>query len=352
MRRTLVAVLAAASLGLVACGTDSGPETASESETINVTIAQAGDFLGFSSLYVAQQKGFFRDNKLNVTIVKSSGGPQVMAAVLAGQAQFSTSTVGEIFNAWAQGQKVQVIAPFAHQSNVVCGISPTVLSRLNIPAGATWQDKARALKGLKIGVTSAAGSVALTAKYMLKNAGLNPDTDMQITAIGVDSAAWVAAMKQGQIDAMCSGIPIPEAVIATGAAVEFLSPAKGEVPVLAGMTDQTLSTTADWASKNPQAVQRLVKSIAQAQEFIKNSPDEAATVVKQAGFANLDDAAFKAGFADIKIGLNTCPIMAENSFNVSKSFYTFALAKEIPVSYADIYNPAVSSALTCKADQQ
>ena len=71
---------------------------------LSVTVAQAGDFMGWGALYVAAGKGYFDEQGLNVDFVRAQGGPAVMAALLSGNADFSTSTMGEIFSAVAQVQ--------------------------------------------------------------------------------------------------------------------------------------------------------------------------------------------------------------------------------------------------------
>ena len=229
---------------------------------------------------------------------------------------------------------------------MVCGIRQDVLDGLQLPVGADWKAKALALKGLTIGVTSVGGSIAQTAKYILKSAGLDPDDDVRLTAIGVDSAAWVAAMQNKQLDAMCSGVPIPHAVFAANAAVPYINVTRGEVPVLAGMNDMTIATTEGVIQEKGEAVQRFVNALAAAQAFTYTNPEEAAAIIKQIGFPQLDQTAFNLGFSDFKSAFNSAPTMTEAGYNTAREFYSFATGTEITVPFASVWDDTFSKNIT------
>lgn len=299
-------------------------------------LVQAGDFLGWGPIYVAIGKDYFNEQNLKVEVTKVAGGALALTALLSGNADFSTNTVGEVLTAVGQGQEVKVVVPLAHESNVVCAIRPDL--KLNLPNNPDWKQKAVALKGLKIGVTSIGGSVALTAKYILKSAGLDPDRDVQLTAMGVESAAWIAALNNKQIDAMCSGIPITQAVIVAKAAVQYISPAAGEVESLKGMTDVTVATTAAVITRDRDLVQRFVNALAKAMTYLQQNPADSAKIIKGLGFAALDQGAYDLGFNDFRGAFNAQPVMTADNFEKARAFYSFASLKPITVPLENVYD--------------
>ena len=62
------------------------------------------------------------------------------------------------------------------------------------------------LKGTKLGMTRAGSGTDLSLRALLKDAGLEPDRDVAIIAVGGVSSA-TAALKAGQIDGYMGGEP-------------------------------------------------------------------------------------------------------------------------------------------------
>src|SRR5579862_8204745 len=85
-------------------------------EPKKVVVAKAGNFLAWGLIDIAKAQGFFSQHGLDVEILAAQGGPQVLAAVLAGRAQFSTTSVLELFEANSQGQNAKIVAPLLQQS--------------------------------------------------------------------------------------------------------------------------------------------------------------------------------------------------------------------------------------------
>src|SRR5580700_1180657 len=83
-----------------------------------VVVAKAGNFLAWGLIDIARANGFFTQHGLDVEIVMAQGGPQVLAAVLAGRAQFSTTSVLELIEANSQGQNAKIVSPLLQQSQV------------------------------------------------------------------------------------------------------------------------------------------------------------------------------------------------------------------------------------------
>ena len=204
---TAFTVTASAAPATRSSGTDQASLT-------NVTVAVAGTFLGYGPLYVAQRGAFFKKHGLAVHFTLAAGGPQVLAAILSGDAQFSTTTVTEDANANIHGQSVRIVSPMIRFSEIECFVRSDIAS--NFPSRkASLSARVQALRGKTVGVTSIGGGVSIFLSYLLGQAGLSP-SDVHMVAIGASPPAWQAAMENKRLDAMCVGLPIGEQVQAAG----------------------------------------------------------------------------------------------------------------------------------------
>lgn len=67
--------------------------SAQAADNKKVVVAKAGNFLAWGLIDIAKAKGYFAQHGLDVEILQAQGGPQVLAAVLAGRADFSTTSL-------------------------------------------------------------------------------------------------------------------------------------------------------------------------------------------------------------------------------------------------------------------
>jgi NitT/TauT family transport system substrate-binding protein len=325
---------------VIVCSTISVPQAA---EAKKVVVAKAGNFLAWGLIDIAKAKGFFANRGLDVEILMAQGGPQVLAAVLAGRADFSTTSVLELIEANSQGQNAKIVSPLIQQSQVACAIRSDLVSQFP-PPSAAWAERVKALRGKRVGVTSVGGGVSLTLNYMLKGAGLS-DTDVAQTAIGADPAAWVAAMRTKQLDAMCAGIPIPEATIVQGTTELFVSPALGDVPPLAGIPDATVVTSQSTIERDPEKVQAFVTGLFDAMKLMRDDPQQCAAILKQEVFTNLDQKTFDLGFRDFSKAFAVTPRITEEQFAKALDYASFIKGKEVKFKLADLYDGRFAQAL-------
>src|SRR5438552_16363708 len=70
------------------------------------------------------------------------------------------------------------------------------------------------LKGKKIGFTTPGSGTWALGNVYLKEAGLDPDKDVELVSLGGDNAVFYTALQSGRVDAIVSFEPIAERVIA------------------------------------------------------------------------------------------------------------------------------------------
>jgi ABC-type nitrate/sulfonate/bicarbonate transport system substrate-binding protein len=137
--------------------------------------------------WYAFEKGIFKDNGLDVDLQSINGGAQTSAALLAGSIQIGQFGGSEALSANAGGADLVIVA----------NLAPVYPYKLYAQKGIT---SVQGLKGKKIGVSNAGGSSDIATRAALKAAGLDPDKDVNIIAVG-SHANRTAALLAGTIDA-------------------------------------------------------------------------------------------------------------------------------------------------------
>src|SRR6187399_2495594 len=156
-------------------------------EKKKITIAVGGKSLFYYlPLTVAERKGYFKEEGLEVEIPDFPGGARALQAMVGGSADIVSGAYEHTINMHARGQPIVAIALQGRYNGIVFGVSK---------ARAGQFKSARDIKGMKVGVTAPGSSTHMAVQNLAVKAGLKPD---EFAAIGVGaSAGAVAAMKHG-----------------------------------------------------------------------------------------------------------------------------------------------------------
>src|SRR5882672_4951296 len=127
----------------------------------------------FLPLYVAEQLGYFKAEGITAQFVDFEGGAEVTTAMVGGSID-------------AGGTMIE--RPLILSEKGFGARNPLhVVLRANHPA-----KEVKDLKGSKLGMTRAGSGTDLSLRALLKDAGLEPDRDVAIIAIGGVSSANAA----------------------------------------------------------------------------------------------------------------------------------------------------------------
>ncbi|MBR0462664.1 MAG: ABC transporter substrate-binding protein [Erysipelotrichaceae bacterium] len=144
-----------------------------------------------SFLYVAQEKGYFAEEGLNVTITAPAGYSDALTFPAAGKAEAGLYYMDDVTVAYCdQGMDIKILGTATQESlNVMCALKE---SGIESPAD---------FKGKTIGYT---GSTFLKAKILtiLKDQGLTED-DITLVDIGFDS---ITALTTGSVDVVAGSM--------------------------------------------------------------------------------------------------------------------------------------------------
>jgi len=223
-------------------------------------------------LTIALQKGYFKDEGLDVEVQDFPGGARALQALLGGSVDIVSGAYEHTITQQAKGQNIEAMVLQGKYAGIVLGMSKDKAAAYKSPAD---------LKGMKIGVTAPGSSTNMFVNILLAKAGLKPDA-VAIVGVGATAGA-VAIMKRGEIDAMSNLDPVISLLEADGAIVPVLDTrsAKGMQQVYGGAyAAGCIYVPVDFPKKYPNTTQAIVNAMVRALRFIQHStPDQIVAAV-------------------------------------------------------------------------
>lgn len=250
---TMACILA----GFVGCSSKKGHNSPVSPAKITIGVSP---IIASAAIYVADEKGFFEQEELQVTLKTYTSGKDALNAVIRGRAQFCTVAETPVMFAALKGEKICICATIS-ESNRYMKLVARKDGGISTPAD---------LKGKKIGVTPGTNGefflyVILAANFL---------TSKDVTIVEFRPEEMADAIVKGKVDAVSTWAPYTMAI----------EKKLGDNAVIVG--DSSLYYTMTWniagmqdlVKSNPQCVIKLMRAIISADNFIKEHPDEAATI--------------------------------------------------------------------------
>ena len=171
--------------------------------------------MNFAPLYVAIERGFMKEQHIEVDMQKVASGTEAMAFLAQGSLDAGgIGITAATFNAFNKGFDVRIVAPAASQPQKD---GPTViLVRKELKASGKVTSIAR-LKGLKVAIPGGPGTTgAYFVAKALKDNGL---TVKDIDIINLANPDIFLAFENGSVDAALVGPPYSDQILAGGKGV-------------------------------------------------------------------------------------------------------------------------------------
>ena len=228
--------------------------------------------LYYLPLTIAERKGFFKEQGLDVEINDFGGGAKSLQALVGGSVDVVTGAYEHTIRMQAKGQDIRAVLELGRFPAIVLAVRKALADKVKSPAD---------LKGLKIGVTAPGSSTYLMAVYAMSKAGLKA-SDASFIGIGGGASA-VAAVKNGQVDAISHLDPVISKLYADGEITLLIDTRTEEATkALFGGTNPAavLYLKKEFADANPVTTQRLTNALYAALTWLaKATPAEVADTV-------------------------------------------------------------------------
>ncbi|MFA6161195.1 MAG: ABC transporter substrate-binding protein [Patescibacteria group bacterium] len=224
-----------------------------------IKVAEFGELFLYAPMYVAQEKGFFKEQGLDVEIFPTGGDEKTFAALLSNEAQFGVADPTFVAISGEKGQPGKIIAP--------------------IVQGVPFWGVAKAQRDVQIKQPSDLGSYKVATfpspstaytlqKNMFVSGGLKPN--IQETAFG----SLLAALAADKVDIALELEPNVSLAVKNGDKIAYRLADYYPQFALTG-----LSVLPDYLGKHPDVAQKMVNALGKSFAFIRENPEETAKIL-------------------------------------------------------------------------
>jgi NitT/TauT family transport system substrate-binding protein len=215
---------------------------------------------------VAQKKGFFKDETIDAEIIRMN--PNVALTALATGDVDYCQLFGAVVGGAIAGLPVRIIAGFLDNWPMTLIAQPEYKSL-------------QELKGKTLGISSFGATPDVGARMMLKQAGLDPEKDIKVLALGSD-AARLTALKQRVVDVVVISPPADAQMEKQGYKILARAYELFSFPYLG------LGTHTRKIKEKPDEIRRAIKATIRANRFIRENREEAVRILVDWGKVERD----------------------------------------------------------------
>jgi NitT/TauT family transport system substrate-binding protein len=209
---------------------------------------------------LTEQLGYFKDEGLNVELLSQPAGVDAENELLAGAVQAVVGFYDHTIDLQTKGKDVQAIVVFGQVPGEVEVVASKAAGSIKSMAD---------VKGKTLGVTGLGSSTSFLTQYLAFKHGI-PSAQYTMLPVGAD-ASFIAAIKQGRIDAGMTTEPTVSQLQKTGDAkvlVDMRS-VEGTRAALGGTYPaSSLYVQTDWVKKHPNEAKKLAHAFARTMQFI------------------------------------------------------------------------------------
>lgn len=271
--------------------------------------------------------GYFKEEGLDVDLASEPAGVNATNELIAGQAQGAIGFYDHTIDLQAKGKYLQSVV----QMGVVSGHA------ILVPVKNPEIKSAADFAGKTIGVTGLGSSTAFLVQFLAKKNGVDP-TKVRLLPVGAGTT-FLAAVKQGTIDAGITTEPTISRLVSTGAAkviVDLRTPDTTKAALGGLYPAACLYMSTAFIEKHPQETQKLANAFVKTMRYIaSHSAEEIADKVPKDYYAG-DKAAYVKALNDAKVMFTTDGVMPEGGpetvMSVLKDFRPDLKGKTIDLS--------------------
>lgn len=214
----------------------------------------------FALLYIAQNQGYFADNRLNVTVTDYPTGTDAVNALTAGKVDVAGSSEYVVASNALSQQNISIIASLGEAQIVdLIASNSTGITRPADLVGKTVAVPKSTVGEFDLGLFLKANSLSIS----------------DINLVYCPPGQLAAAVSNGTVDAVVSWQLYSEQVkmALTGGYISW--PLQTSEPFFS-----VLSCQNDWLSSHDQTVNKLLSALSDAEEYIQSHPAETTQIIK------------------------------------------------------------------------
>lgn len=226
-----------------------------------VVINEAVRTLLYLPVYMAIERGYFRDEGLDVTLITGGTAANSFAALLSGEAMFSVADPMYVPISMQHGARAVVLA------QVVARIAVWGIAGSNEQGDWT----AEAVRGKRVATQVRPMTAYVYAVESIRNLGLDPEKD--VTLIESRPGTEIAPLALGQADFAFTLEPNASVAVSKGGRVVLSLPKQLGDRIFTG-----LLTTRKFVEEHPESARGALRAVQRAFDDLTRDPASAATV--------------------------------------------------------------------------
>jgi len=211
---------------------------------------------------VAQEKGFFEEENLQVEFQDVQSGPVGIQLIVGGRADAGVQPPDLVFKTMADGTPVQIVSA-AHKEMAWFIVANSGFESPNQDAG--FPEMVEDLRGKNLGVAARGSSTENIFRGLLVAAGLDPDRDVTFVPTGLLPTA-VPAVESGTVDLNLSFDPAFKQLADSGAGYVWLE--LSEVPLFDPWSHTLYFFRADFLEEHPEVGPAFRRALDKALAFV------------------------------------------------------------------------------------
>ena len=235
-------------------------------ELKKVTLNEVAHSIFYAPQYVAIEEGYFQEEGIELELITGFGADKTMTAVLSGEADIGFMGAEASIYAYQEG----ATDPVVNFAQLTQRAGNFLVAREEMP-DFQWAD----LKGHKVLGGRKGGMPEMVFEYILKQNGINPQTDLEIDQ-SIDFGSTAAAFSGGLGDFSVEFEPSATALEQEGSGyvVASLGVDSGYVPYT------SYSAKTSYIAKNQEIIQSFTNALQKGMNYVQtHTPSEIASVI-------------------------------------------------------------------------
>lgn len=248
-------------------GVSAAKKDVGEEELTKVTLNEVAHSIFYAPQYVAIEEGYFAEEGIDLTLVTGFGADKVLTALISGEADIGFMGAEASIYAYQEG----ATDPAVNFAQLTQRAGNFLVAREEMP-DFTWDD----LRNKKVLGGRKGGMPEMVFEYILKNNGIDPDSDLEIDQ-SIDFGSTAAAFT-GDMSAAFTVEFEPSATAlekeGAGYVVASLGVDSGYVPYT------SYSAKTSFLNENPEIIQSFTNALQKGMNYVQNhTPEEIAQII-------------------------------------------------------------------------
>lgn len=232
-----------------------------DDDLIEVTLTHSTEGFAFLPLLVAVAMDYFKAAGVDAEVIRTGSGAKSMAAAISGDADVVFGSPISVLKARQQGSELELFSASITQVNADIVVTKEWAESHGVTSDSPYEEKLKALDGIRIGVTGSGSGSDQIARYIGKLAGLDPDRQMQIISLGSDAPTILAALELDRVDAVSISAPTGQIAMSKFDAVMLFNNSVGETKQVDGYFWIGAAANSSWLDQNPEAAKRTAHAL-------------------------------------------------------------------------------------------